>query len=292
MKLFLFKDSAGEVIKQQGFADCGEIFNEFLGCTLVFRGRVLSKGEEDFAAYEAPVVYVVRGHASFPATITTTDAEEEELRCRICYSEENLPGDELFRPCKCRGSVGLVHRACLNAWREHPDNPAALSHCVNCNYRYQIRHSWFHVLFADADQFAIVFTVVFLSLIVCLVSLGSFLLVPNHLTNRMFRLVEWEPANAWERHLAVGFGCVGLVGFAVHLNDVVQMVRHREHLLGMGLMVLTNGGKVVGVFCLSGLLVAFHLLFRRCQQWSRRMFARLGEHILPVVAEEGGGCLY
>lgn len=280
MKAFVFKDCAGEVIRRQEFADCGAIFDEFLGCTLVFRGRVLPK-EEDFAAYEVPVVYVVRGAS--PAVTTATEVEEEELRCRICYSEENLPGDELFRPCKCRGSMGLVHRTCLNAWREHPANPAALSQCVNCNYRYQIQRSWFHALFTDADQFAIAFTVAFLLLIVCLMSLCSFLLVPDALTNRVFRVVEWEPASAWERHLAVGLGCVGLAGFAVHLNDAVQMVRHREHLVGVGLMMLTNGGKVVRVFCLSGLAVAFHLLFTRCQQWSRRMFTRLGEHILPVA---------
>ncbi|RWS29316.1 E3 ubiquitin-protein ligase MARCH2-like isoform X2 [Leptotrombidium deliense] len=34
--------------------------------------------------------------------------------CRICY--ESTPIDDLIAPCKCKGSVGYVHEACLVRW--------------------------------------------------------------------------------------------------------------------------------------------------------------------------------
>ena len=42
--------------------------------------------------------------------------------CRICYSEKDCPiqykrGSELIKPCKCSGSMNLVHRGCLDEWR-------------------------------------------------------------------------------------------------------------------------------------------------------------------------------
>lgn len=37
--------------------------------------------------------------------------------CRICLGEEEDPvNDPLFSPCKCAGSMGLIHIECLRAW--------------------------------------------------------------------------------------------------------------------------------------------------------------------------------
>jgi hypothetical protein len=35
--------------------------------------------------------------------------------CRICYDDDNK--SDLFAPCMCSGSMGLVHRECLRQWR-------------------------------------------------------------------------------------------------------------------------------------------------------------------------------
>ncbi|CAB9505838.1 ERAD-associated E3 ubiquitin-protein ligase DOA10 [Seminavis robusta] len=44
-----------------------------------------------------------------------SDSEEEEYECRVCRGpvEEGRP---LFSPCKCSGSIGLVHQDCLTSW--------------------------------------------------------------------------------------------------------------------------------------------------------------------------------
>lgn len=45
-----------------------------------------------------------------------TDADLEGV-CRICLGEEDEPeSNPLFSPCKCAGSMGLIHLECLREW--------------------------------------------------------------------------------------------------------------------------------------------------------------------------------
>lgn len=297
MKIICFKNARGALLKEVEFdndALMGALFDEFGGprnCTLVFKGELLPSTAETtvqayFAEYNIPIVFVVLKR--LPAIITTVQ-EEEEVRCRICFNDENTEEDPLFRPCKCRGSVGLVHRNCLNAWREHPDNPQAHFQCVNCNYHYRIQDSWLRRYFTDADQFAIAYTVAFLFSIICLCATCSFLIVPTQYTAILFEMVEWDPPNLFMWHLTVGLACVGGAGFLIHLNDLVHLMHNHgslEHLVGVGLMLATNGGRNLRIFCLTGLSVAFHLMFKQCQQWSRRLYTTFGERVLEVEEDE------
>jgi E3 ubiquitin-protein ligase DOA10 len=42
---------------------------------------------------------------------------EVELICRICLGEEEDPShNPLFSPCKCAGSMGLIHLECIREW--------------------------------------------------------------------------------------------------------------------------------------------------------------------------------
>jgi len=47
---------------------------------------------------------------------TPLDLEEED-ECRVCRGPAE-EGDPLFSPCKCSGSIGLTHQACLASWLE------------------------------------------------------------------------------------------------------------------------------------------------------------------------------
>jgi len=38
------------------------------------------------------------------------------VRCRFCYDDEECEENPLILPCKCKGSVGLVHFNCLKQW--------------------------------------------------------------------------------------------------------------------------------------------------------------------------------
>ena len=52
-----------------------------------------------------------------------------EALCRICYEE-----GELRRPCRCRGSVGSVHEACLAQWI---DGREERERCELCGMAYR-----------------------------------------------------------------------------------------------------------------------------------------------------------
>lgn len=55
-----------------------------------------------------------------------------ELECRVC----RVGGDDerpLYTPCKCSGSIGLVHQDCLEAWLSHSKKDT----CELCGAKYQ-----------------------------------------------------------------------------------------------------------------------------------------------------------
>jgi len=83
--------------------------------------------------------------------------------CWICHQESNLNGEKegfegssqffetrslSFQPCLCKGSIGIVHQECLNAWaseryqtllKTNPDSQENLPVicCPNCKEPYQ-----------------------------------------------------------------------------------------------------------------------------------------------------------
>jgi len=62
-----------------------------------------------------------------------SDEEEEEDECRVCRgpAEEGRP---LFAPCKCSGSIGLVHQDCLVSWL---DVTRGDGRCELCKTKFQ-----------------------------------------------------------------------------------------------------------------------------------------------------------
>ena len=52
-------------------------------------------------------------HNSSDAKNTT-----ENMVCRICLSEEEIPDHELITPCKCAGSMRYIGLSCLKEWLE------------------------------------------------------------------------------------------------------------------------------------------------------------------------------
>ena len=60
--------------------------------------------------------------------------EENERVCRICRCED-FPDQPLSQPCRCSGSVGLLHQTCLELWLAQ----SARTHCELCSYQYKWR---------------------------------------------------------------------------------------------------------------------------------------------------------
>ena len=55
--------------------------------------------------------------------------------CRICFQDSS--DNNLITPCKCKGSIQFVHRACLEEWREKSTNKEDKVRCRICNEKYQ-----------------------------------------------------------------------------------------------------------------------------------------------------------
>ncbi|CAH8604835.1 unnamed protein product [Heterobilharzia americana] len=67
----------------------------------------------------------------------TNDTSLMALRCRICL-EEGDEVDGLLSPCRCKGSVGLVHRNCLEKWLL----TSGKANCELCGYAYILTPSY------------------------------------------------------------------------------------------------------------------------------------------------------
>ncbi|KAK7987319.1 hypothetical protein PG989_007634 [Apiospora arundinis] len=65
---------------------------------------------------------------SKPSIHTTSDSVVGDVdTCRICRGEGS-PGEPLFYPCKCSGSIKFVHQDCLMEWLSHSQK----KHCELC----------------------------------------------------------------------------------------------------------------------------------------------------------------
>lgn len=64
--------------------------------------------------------------------------------CRICHMAE--PTNELINPCNCRGTLGYVHRRCLENWLSR----SGLTRCELCLFVYRtksiLRYSWWKAM--------------------------------------------------------------------------------------------------------------------------------------------------
>lgn len=57
---------------------------------------------------------------------------DSELICRICHGGESI--DDLLTPCRCRGSIALVHLKCLERWLKESNH----SSCELCQHHFKI----------------------------------------------------------------------------------------------------------------------------------------------------------
>merc|ERR1711874_445363 len=67
----------------------------------------------------------------------SSQLSDSGLFCRICHCGEG-EGERLISPCHCSGSVGLVHRSCIEKWLSSVNKET----CELCHQKYRVsRHS-------------------------------------------------------------------------------------------------------------------------------------------------------
>ncbi|NWZ16776.1 MARH3 ligase, partial [Agelaius phoeniceus] len=52
--------------------------------------------------------------------------------CRICH--EGSSHEELLSPCECTGTLGTIHRSCLERWLSSSNT----SYCELCHFRFAV----------------------------------------------------------------------------------------------------------------------------------------------------------
>ena len=51
-----------------------------------------------------------------PVIVLSAGEEDQGTNCRVCLMDDNEESNPLVKPCKCSGSMGLVHVECLQKW--------------------------------------------------------------------------------------------------------------------------------------------------------------------------------
>lgn len=57
---------------------------------------------------------------------------QSAILCRICYSGDGK--EHLLQPCDCSGTMGLIHRTCLEKWLSQCNK----NQCEICNFNYDV----------------------------------------------------------------------------------------------------------------------------------------------------------
>lgn len=78
----------------------------------------------------------------------------ENMLCRICLSEEEIPDHELITPCKCAGSMRYIGLSCLKEWLEgkrHCKETPVVNSYIWKNLECEICKSPFKDIFFSQD---------------------------------------------------------------------------------------------------------------------------------------------
>jgi len=199
--------------------------------------------------------------ATAEAESAAADHDEDnnhEPCCRICHGgPEAVPElGRLLAPCRCRGTMRLVHLHCLNQWRQLAPSPQSAVACDQCGYVYQFERTKLAELLLSSKGAFVVGLVTFLGVLYA-ASSAVHLCVPNT-WKAAFWMRAWRPtlppylrlgnrmvANVWEwpktwaflqghlDFLAGGAYLFGACGFLSYLALEVQYAQlHRAIFLG------------------------------------------------------------
>ncbi|NXD87567.1 MARH3 ligase, partial [Halcyon senegalensis] len=70
--------------------------------------------------------------SSVVRTLTTQSPFNDRPMCRICH--ECSSQEDLLSPCECTGTLGTIHRSCLEHWLSSSNT----SYCELCHFRFAV----------------------------------------------------------------------------------------------------------------------------------------------------------
>ncbi|NWU72968.1 MARH3 ligase, partial [Pterocles burchelli] len=72
--------------------------------------------------------------SSVVRTLATQSPFNDQPMCRICH--EGSSQEDLLSPCQCTGTLGTIHRTCLEHWLSSSNT----SYCELCHFRFALKH--------------------------------------------------------------------------------------------------------------------------------------------------------
>ncbi|NWH57388.1 MARH3 ligase, partial [Geococcyx californianus] len=70
--------------------------------------------------------------SSVVRTLATHSPFNDRPMCRICH--EGSSQEDLLSPCECTGTLGTIHRSCLEHWLSSSNT----SYCELCHFRFAV----------------------------------------------------------------------------------------------------------------------------------------------------------
>ncbi|NXW50766.1 MARH3 ligase, partial [Nyctiprogne leucopyga] len=70
--------------------------------------------------------------SSVVRTLATQSPFNDRPMCRICH--EGSSQEDLLSPCECTGTLGTIHRSCLEHWLSSSNT----SYCELCHFRFAV----------------------------------------------------------------------------------------------------------------------------------------------------------
>ncbi|NWS46411.1 MARH3 ligase, partial [Probosciger aterrimus] len=74
--------------------------------------------------------------SSITRTLATQSPFNDQPICRICH--EGSSQEDLLSPCKCTGTLGTIHRSCLERWLTSSNT----SYCELCHFRFAVERKY------------------------------------------------------------------------------------------------------------------------------------------------------
>jgi len=255
-----------------------------------------------------------RDHERAPNLPEREQENDEPPQCRICMSDMNDENSELgklFAPCMCKGSVGLVHRKCLDRWRTLSSNPRSYFSCDQCKYDYNLERTEY-AKWLEREELPNIFAVI--ATFVLALSIGvalrtiSFALVqiltfignrvlPNtalatwisrkgkyylYVENIFYRAVMWFPPwrperlvlTALRKHLSPPRGLGKIFSWSRLIHVFPSLANRLDVLVG-------------GIFTLGTTFFVYHNVTRFRRDF-RNHAERVGPSILFLIVGSGG----
>ena len=208
---------------------------------------------------------------------------------RVCFC--GTEGGPLIAPCRCRGTMALVHERCLNEWRAASANPRSFERCDQCGFAYCTERTAAAAWLQSEITVRAVAVVAFTALVVACA------LVPLPAEVVLYRLLHWQPAFSPYTRRWWGPYCDRLVRglimpAALGVAESVHAARARHRglplaeqgwLWALVISLAGEGSLLVRPLLVGGICYFAAHAQRRARGVCRRLLAQHGERVLDLA---------